>query len=64
NLQRLLLKHFDDIFLLMTVDDFNQLPGFNIAENCDKVLMSFTLTDFIDADTFNVFPFFFFCCAY
>jgi hypothetical protein len=47
---RLLLKSFNDLQLLMTVNHVQEPPSLKIPDNGGKVPMSFTATGFIDSD--------------
>ena len=56
----LLLQHFNDILLFMTINHLNQFSTVNIGNNSGEILMSFAFTDLINAQTFNGFPINFF----
>ncbi len=56
---RLLLKGFNDVQLLMTVNHFYESSSLKVPDNGGKVPMSFTVTDFIDSDALRSSPTFF-----
>jgi hypothetical protein len=60
----LLLKGFNDLQLLMTVNHFQESPTLKVPDNGGKVPMSFTATDFIDSDALRSSPTLFFFNSY
>jgi hypothetical protein len=61
---RLLLKGFNDVQLLMTVNHFQESPSLKVSDNGGKIPMSFTVTDFIDCDALRSSPTLFFFNSY